>query len=246
MLQNTQQLLSNPAKNRTEIWGTTTGAQLKIKKVSIVKYDPSVTVGSDAVYFTKYSEGDLLANQVAINANTGEFAGVKWYNGEIVKVVTPDGDNFAMQPKYDANGLGILGFRFSDEYVKSASKAIVTVKYWDKGEGEFSMQYNAVDNAYAPTVSATLEDSGELKTFTVTLNNTQFNTAMVGTFDFRIVTRTKELSIESVKVESVIECDVDGDGLLNSKDVIVIRKALLTENTEKAVDLNGDGIPFGI
>ena len=37
---------------RLETWcgnGTTTGAQLKIKKVSVVKYDPSMTVGSDAV-----------------------------------------------------------------------------------------------------------------------------------------------------------------------------------------------------
>ena len=104
------------------------------------------------------------------------------------------------------------------------------------------MQYNAVDNAYAPTANVVLEDSGELKTVTFTFNNTQFNTAMVGTFDFRIVTRMKEFTVESVKVEAVIENDIDGDGLLNSKDAIIIRKALFIEDDENVFDVNGDGV----
>lgn len=230
---------------RLETWcgnGTTTGAQMKIKKVSVVKYDPSVSVSSDAVYFNVYSKGDLLANQVVVNGNTGEYAGINWYNIETVKVVNSGEDNFAVQPKYDSNGLGTIGLRFTDNYVKSAKNAKLTVTYWDKGEGKFGFQYNSAENAYTATPNTVLEDSGELKTVTLDLKNTAFNTAMVGSYDIRLVTNSKEITIESIMIESVVEFDVNGDGLFNEEDFTIVRKSLLFDSYDEMPDINSDGV----
>lgn len=230
---------------RLETWcgnGTTTGAQMKIKKVSVVKYDPSVKFISDADYFNFYSKGDLLANQVFVNRNTGESVGINWHNIETVKVVNSGEDNFAVQPKYDSNGLGTIGLKFTDNYVKSAKNAKLTVTYWDKGEGKFRFQYNSVGSADTATPDTVLEDSGKLKTVTLDLKNTAFNTDTEGSYDIRLVTHSKEITIESIMIESVVEFDVNGDGLLNEEDFTIVRKSLLFDSYDEMPDINSDGV----
>ena len=231
---------------RLETWcgdGSTTGAQMKIKKISVVKYDgESVTTNDQAaVLFRPYSGGELIASQAVVNADTGEFNGLQYIanTAEQVKVTDSLGNvSYGVQPVYSGT-LGTLGFKITDAYVKAAKNAVLTVSYWDIGEGSFSFEFNATDSNYKATGSVELTGTNTIKTQAITLSDTAFAGAQTGGYDFKLLTRTAELTIVSVQVEAVIEGDISGDGLLNASDFVLIHSALLGID-ETEYDINND------
>lgn len=231
---------------RLETWcgnGTTTGAQLKIKKVSVVKYDGG-ECNNPALLFSDYSEGKIKGNKALYNMNTGEYTGLAYYNAEQVMVNDKDSKNsFAIVPVYDANGLGTIGFRIPDAIVKAANETVLTVYYWDVGTGDFSFEYNASTSAYKATPSIELTDSQELKSATLTLSDTVFTQAQTGSYDFKLLTRTTDLCIAKVELQSIVKGDIDESGVLESSDIVLMKKALLSADTPDSIyKINADDV----
>lgn len=232
----------NGADIRLDVY---TGQQFKIRKISVVKYDPDNAPATDAdkeYLFAQYSEGALPANKVVVNANTGEYAGIQYKNSNVAALDDANGNrSFAVQPMYDSNNLGTLGFVIdSDDIVKSAKKSVITVSYWDIGTGDFNIEYNSDNSNYEKTNTVIIEDTKQIKTVSFTLDNTAFGGKQTGGYDFKLLTRTPDFCVVKVEVTAVVEGDVNQDGILNSNDLAELRTMLL--NGESIFDINSDEV----
>lgn len=235
---------------RLETWTGGTGCQLKIRRVSVVKYNPEAEDINTSLLFTEYSEGQIAEDTALINADTGEYAGLSYQSGTpVVKVIDKNSaEHFAAMPVYDANSLGTFGIKISDAYVKTAEHAELTVSYWDLGTGTFQVEYNTADSAYTRTETVSLGNTGELVTYTFKLENTVFEGKQTGGYDFKLLTYQPDLCIDKVILkavanEPVIEAgDINGDLKIDGTDLVMLRKHLLGVSSFENTDANSDGV----
>lgn len=234
---------------RLETWcgnGTTTGAQLKIKSVSVVEYDPLKTSENAEKLFNVYSEGSVPTETALINANTGEYTGMTYSSAvNVYKLIDlNDIEHFVALPAYDANGLGTFGVTVSpeDTYVKNTKQAEITVYYWDVGTGNFNIEYNSSDEgAYKRTETVVLEDTKELKSHTFTLTSVAFTGAQTGGFDLKLLTRQNDFCIEKIVLTAEVKSgDVNMDGEVASEDIAALVKHLMGSEVYENTDVNGD------
>ncbi len=235
---------------RLETWcgnGSTTGAQLKIKSVSVVEYDSSKAIENAEKLFNIYSGGNIPTDTVLIDMNTGEYAGMSYPSSvNVYKLIDlDDTEHFVALPAYDENGLGTLGITVSSEdtFVKNAEQAEITVYYWDVGTGNFNIEYNSSDSgAYKRTETVALEDSKELKSHTFALTSTAFTGAQTGGFDFKLLTYQPDFCIEKIVLTAAAKAgDVNMDGTVASADIAALAQHLMGSAACENTDVNEDG-----
>ena len=229
---------------RLETWTGGTGCQLKIRRVSVVKYDNTAEDVREELLFSEYSEGSIAADTALINADTGEYTGLSYQVGTpIVKVIDKNlAEHFAALPTYDANNLGTFGIKISDAVVKSAENAELTVSYWDVGTGTFHVEYNTADNAYTRTETVSLSNTGELVSHTFKFENTVFDGKQTGGYDFKLLTYQQDLCIDKVVLKAVYDAgDINGDLSIDGSALALLEKHLLGESSFENTDVNGDG-----
>ncbi|MBQ7725710.1 MAG: hypothetical protein IJT66_01050, partial [Clostridia bacterium] len=182
---------------RLETWcgnGDTTGAQLKIKKISVVKYEKTPT--DPALLFADAEADDVPEDTVFIDPNAGVNYGLTYDNGtKIVKIIDKEG-----KEHYAAQSVDYLTFKISDADVKAAQKVTLSISYWDIGTRGFSVQYNAETPdplppntaesyyTYYSTSSFDMYDSKELLTLDIPIENAAFTGKQNGGADFRLRT----------------------------------------------------------
>lgn len=202
---------------RLETWcgnGTTTGAQLKIKKISVVKYDSSKAPEDPATLFVDVEGDDIPEDTVFINPNAGERYGINYATGTpVVKIIDKNGvEHFVAQ------SVDYLNFKISDAEVKAADKVTITISYWDIGKRGFSIEYNSAipetlppntpENFYNYYSTSTFEmyDTKELVTLEIPLESVAFNGKQSGGNDFRLRTMyIPDFYVESISVKIGIE-----------------------------------------
>ena len=236
---------------RLETWTGGTGCQLKIRRVSVTEYDPADEDINAELLFSEYSEGPIAEETALINADTGEYTGLSYQSSvPAVKVIDKNSsEHFAVMPAYDAgaNNLGTFGVKISDALVKKTENAELTVYYWDLGTGTFHVEYNTADNAYTRTETVNLGNTGELMSYTFSLENTAFEGKQTGGYDFKLLTYQTDFCIDKVVLkavsdEPVIESgDINGDLNIDGTDLAMLRKHLMGAGTFENTDVNCDG-----
>ena len=239
---------------RFETWS---GAQIKIKSISVVPYDPNQENINTPLLFSEYSEGPISEKTALINANTGEYTGLSYRSDtQAVKIIDKNlNEHFAVIPTYDESNLGTFGVKISDETVKAAENAELTLTYWDIGTGAFHIEYDAVDKdpgekdgVYTRTETVTLGNTGELVTHTFKLENTLFESRQTGGFDFKLLTYQPDFCIDKVVLTAVsdepaIEAgDINGNHKLDSTDLAMLKQHLLGISQFENTDANSDGV----
>lgn len=200
---------------RLETWcgnGDTTGAQIKIKKISVVKYEKEPT--DPSTLFEKTEADDIPDETVFINPNIGQKYGLDYAAGtQIVKVIDNNGDEH-----YAAQSVDYMYFKISDPDVKAADKVTLSISYWDIGTRSFSLEYNSKipdelppntpENFYNyySTSSFEMHDTKELITLDIPLESTAFNGKQTGGNDLRIRTMyIPDFYIEQVSIKIGVE-----------------------------------------
>ncbi len=202
---------------RLETWcgnGTTTGAQLKIKSVSVVAYDSENPPADPSSLFPSEAVGEIPDDTVFINPNKGQYYGITYSSGTpVVQIIDKDG-----AAHYAAQSVDYLNFKITDPEVKAADKVTLIIRYWDIGKRTFSVEYNAEtpdplpENTsesyytYFSTSSIEMTDSKELLTVEIPLENAAFAGKQNGANDFRIRSMyITDFYIEEVAVRIGVE-----------------------------------------
>ena len=192
---------------------TYSGAQLKIRGISVVEYDPEKTP-SDASQDEIAGLFAAEADEVFVNVSAGERYGMKYPDGtSAYKIVDNNGEHFGLQAINEA-----LSFTITDPNVKAAEKVTIKISYWDIGTRSFSIQYNASrpDNweelnpdsfyTYYSTPAFEMFDTKELITIEIPIENAHFEGKQNGGADFRIrANYIPDFYIEEISVKIGVE-----------------------------------------
>lgn len=189
---------------RLETWcgnGDTTGAQLKIRKISVVEYDSSILVEDPESLFKENQQSSAW-----FDVENRNYYGLK-YDGSapFVKIMDSKGEHYALQ------SVDYFNIKITDSFVKAASGVTLVIKYWDIGRNSFSVEYNSEIPSELPpdtgenfynyysTASFEMYDTKELLTLEIPLENADFAGRQSGGNDLRIRT----LYISDFYIESI-------------------------------------------